>query len=202
MVIDITKPPYGFPEKYQHINPKKRIPILEYDDEIITETTAIMTAMSRLAPETHLFGKTDLEVARTYEWLNWLSGTVHERGLGALFSPQWYSDDVTAHEGISKKARAWVDHCFGLIEDRLANVKTSHASGDTFTVADVFLWVMYRWGYLLKIDMEKHYPSWTKVVAIVVQRQAVKAAVEKEGIPIIRDDRPPPEEGKMHDRGF
>ena len=89
MVVDITKPPYGFPEKYQHINPKKRIPILEYDDQIITETTAIMTATSQLAPEKHLFGKSNLEVVRTYEWLNWLSGTVHERGLGALFSPQW-----------------------------------------------------------------------------------------------------------------
>ena len=89
-----------------------------------------------------------------------------------------------------------------MIEDRLADLKTEYASGETFTVADIFLWVMYRWGYLLKIDMEKQYPSWTKIVAKVIERQAVKAAVEKEGIPVIQDDRAPPEEGTMHDRGF
>lgn len=113
-----------------------------------------------------------------------------------------YVDNATAQEGVSQKARTWVDHCFGLIENRLADSKTTYASGDDFTVADIFLWVMYRWGYLLKIDMEKQYPSWTKLAAEVVKREAVKAAVEKEGIPMIRDNRAPPEYGTMHDRGF
>ncbi|EME76920.1 uncharacterized protein MYCFIDRAFT_7829, partial [Pseudocercospora fijiensis CIRAD86] len=137
LVIDITKG--GFPEKYRAINPKKRIPILEFDGQVLTETTAIMTLTSRLAPEKHLFGKTDWDVARTYEWLNWLSGTVHERGLGALFSPEWYSDDQSAHDGIRKKSREWVEVCFGLIEERLQGVGGEHAVKDVFTAADVFL---------------------------------------------------------------
>ncbi|KXT12517.1 hypothetical protein AC579_10352 [Pseudocercospora musae] len=197
LVIDITKG--GFPQKYRDINPKKRIPILQYDDQVLTETTAIMTLTSRLAPEKHLFGKTDLDAARTYEWLNWLSGTVHERGLGALFSPEWYSDDKAAHDGIRKKSREWVDTCFGIIEERLQGIGGEHAVKDVFTAADVFLWVMYRWGYLLKIEMDEKYPQWTKVVNKVVQREAVKAAVEKEGIPLIKDDRVPPEGPSRYD---
>lgn len=198
LVLDVTKG--GFPAKYQNINPKKRVPILEYDEHIITETTAIMTAISLLVPEKHLFGKTDLDAVRTYEWLNWLSGTVHERGFGALFSPQWYSDDTACHASISKKSREWIEHCFGLIEERLKASGGEHAVNDTFTAADVFLWVVYRWGYLIKMEMEELYPSWTKVVAKVVQRKAVKAAVESEGIPVIRDDRFPPEAGSRYDR--
>ena len=108
-------------------------------------------------------------------------------------------DDVAAHDGIRKKSREWVEHCFGLIEERLANSGGDHAVNDTFTAADVFLWVIYRWGFLLKMDMEGKYPNWAKVVAKVIERDAVKAAVKKEGIPIIVDDRTPPEGPSRYD---
>jgi len=68
--------------EFARINPKKRVPVLSLDGEIITEVPAIATAIAGLAPERHLMGRTALEQARVYEWMNWLSGTLHGQGFG------------------------------------------------------------------------------------------------------------------------
>lgn len=184
--LDITKVG-SYLAEHKHINPKGRVPVLELDGEIITETTAVMTAISQLSPSSHLFGRTNMDAVRVYEWFNWLSGTLHERGFGAMFTPKNYSDDASAHAGISLKSREWVGKCFGMIDEKLAGKE--HAVNNVFTAADVFLWVMYRWGYLIQIDMEGDYPNYTRVVNKVIQREAVKAAAQKEGIPLIKDNR-------------
>jgi glutathione S-transferase len=86
VVVDIVKEG-GFPEKYKKLNPKRRLPILVFDDgTIITETVAISTRISQMAPDHRLLGANDLEVVRSYEWFNWLSGTFHERGFGGSCS--------------------------------------------------------------------------------------------------------------------
>ncbi|KAF2469511.1 thioredoxin-like protein, partial [Lindgomyces ingoldianus] len=60
----------GFPAEYAHINPKKRVPILQLGDDIITEAPAIMTWIAQQVPEKHLLGKTSLDIVRMYEWFN------------------------------------------------------------------------------------------------------------------------------------
>ena len=193
VVIDIIKEG-GFPEKYRNVNPKLRLPILELgdgnnnndDNVIITEVPAISTYISQQATDKHLFGKSELEAVRVYEWFNWLSGTVHERGFGAVFQPKSWSDDENAFPSISAKAREWVEICFADIEEKLAGI---HSVGDSFTAADVFLYVIYRWGHLFELNMKERYPKWTELVNNVVKREAVISTVEKEGIPLVDDDR-------------
>ena len=188
--VDITQE--RLPEEVRRINPKMRVPILVLDDgTIITETVAISTWISQQVPEKGLFGKTNLDIVRSYEWLNWLSGTVHERGLGGLFSPSWFAADESAYVAVQTKSREWVDKCFGDIETKLAR---THAVGDDFTVVDCFLYVFYRWGYLLSLDMESLYPKWAALALNVAKRDSVKGAVETEGIPLIRDDRLAPKQ--------
>lgn len=188
VIVDVLKK--GFEEEHKRINPKGRIPMLEFEDgSFLTETTAIVTYAAQLSPEKKLLGQNILEVARTYEWLNWLSGTVHERGLGATFKPSSYSDDEKAHDSIRKKCMEFLLDCFRLIEEKLQGI---HAVGEDFTAVDVFLYVIYRWGYLMGLDMPTAYPKWTKLVDEVVKRKSVTEAAEKEGIPLIKDNRVPP----------
>ena len=185
VVLDVVNG--GFPEEHKDINPKKRVPILILDDgTIITETVAISTAISQMLPDKFLLGTKNIETVRCYEWFNWLSGTVHERGLGATFAPFRFADEESAFESIRRVNRAFVLKCFSDIEERLTGV---HAVGNVFTAIDVFLYVIYRWGYLMKLDMEESYPKWTKLVQEVTKRPSVLKAVEKEGIPLIKDNR-------------
>ncbi|MCJ1374406.1 hypothetical protein MMC20_005638 [Loxospora ochrophaea] len=186
VVIDIIKEG-GFPEKYKKLNPKKRLPILVFDDgTIITETVAISTRISQMAPDQRLLGANDLEVVRSYEWLNWLSGTFHERGFGGCFSPGNFADDESAFESVRRKSRAWIEQCYADVEEKLTGV---HAVGNAFTAVDVFLYVIYRWGHLLKMDMKGTYPNYTNLVLEVTKHPSVLKAVEKEGIPLIEDNR-------------
>lgn len=186
VVLDITKKG-GFPEKYKSLNPKMRLPILlEEDGTIITETVAISTRISQMAPDYHLLGANNLEVVRSYEWFNWLSGTVHERGFGSFFSPNRIADDEIAFAPIRRTSLAWIEKCYADIEEKLQGV---FAVGNAFSAVDVFLYVVYRWGYLLKLDMKGKLPKYTKLVLEVAKRASVVKAVEKEGIPLIEDNR-------------
>src|SRR5687767_6853213 len=76
---------------FARINPKQRLPVLALDDEVITELPAIATAISGLAPERRLMGASRLDSARVYEWMNWLSGTVHAQGFGAIWRPHRFT---------------------------------------------------------------------------------------------------------------
>ena len=186
VVVDFIKLG-GFPEKYSKINPKQRVPILILDDDtIITETVAISTRISQMGPDHRLFGANDLEIVRSYEWLNWLSGTVHERGFGGYFSPNRVADDAIAFDSIRRQSRAWIVKCYADIEERLTG---THAVGSAFTVVDAFLYVIYRWGHLLKLNMKDTYPKYTNLILEVTKRASVLKAVEEEGIPLVEDNR-------------
>lgn len=143
VVIDILKEG-GFPETHKKVNPKKRLPILILDDgTIITETVAISTKISQMAPDHHLLGVDDLEVVRSYEWFNWLSGTFHERGFLGYFGPNNFADDEKAFDSIRRVSRIWIEKCYADVEQRLT---VTYAVGNAFTAVDVFLYVIYRWG--------------------------------------------------------
>jgi len=169
----------GFPQEYRHVNPKARVPILQLGDETITEVPAIITAISQFCPEKYLLGKTNLEIVRTYEWLNWLSGNLHGQAFGGLRRPHRFSDDPEAYDALRAKGRKTVEECFEFIEDKL---KGTHAVGDAFTAVDAFLLVNYRWGNEAGIDMQVKYPKYTNLVREALQRDSVQAAIKEEGI--------------------
>ncbi len=166
-------------DAFARINPKKRVPVLSLDGEVITEVPAIATAIASLAPERHLMGRTALDHARVYEWMNWLSGVLHGQGFGALWRPQRFSDDPEAFESIKAKARKTISECLDLVEGRLAG---PYSTGDGFTAVDPFLLVFYRWGNGIGIDMPEAYPSYTAFAQGLVQRDSVAATLAAEGI--------------------
>ena len=166
-------------DEFARINPKKRVPVLSLDGEVITEVPAIATAIADLAPERYLMGRTALDRARVHEWMNWLSGSLHGQGFGALWRPQRFSDDPEAFEGIKAKARKTISECFEVIESRLSS---AYSTGDGFTAVDPFLLVFYRWGNGIGIDMPRACPSYTAFAQKLVQRDSVAAALAAEGL--------------------
>jgi glutathione S-transferase len=174
-----------FPEKLQHLNLKRRVPILQIDDKIITETPAIMTAISQMAPEKKLMGSTNLEVLRTYEWLNWLSGTLHTSGYGALLRPERFVDDEKLYPDVRTKARINIQECYEYIERQLEERKW--AVGNTFGAVDAYLLVFWRWGNGAKFAMSELFPNYARLMLEVIKRQSVIDSVEEEGIDMMQD---------------
>ncbi len=179
-------------DEFARINSKKRVPVLSLDGEMITEVPAIAATIADLAPEQHLMGRTALDRARVCEWMNWLSGTPHGQGFGALWRPQRFSDDPKAFEVIMSKARKTISECFEIIESRLSGM---YSTGGGFTAVDPLLLVFYRWGSGIGIDMPSNYPSYSTFARRLVQRDAVVAALAAEGIDSLEDQPPATDDG-------
>jgi glutathione S-transferase len=80
----VTLKTVTFAEGFELLNPKMRVPVLVLDGVVITELPAIVTAIAQLVPNMRLMGKGQLETVRVYEWMNWLSGTLHGQAFGAF----------------------------------------------------------------------------------------------------------------------
>ncbi|CAN9429235.1 unnamed protein product [Alternaria alternata] len=156
----------GFPASHLHLNPKGRVPILEVDGELITETPAILSVIATLVPEKGLLGKGLIAQARAQE-------------------PGRFVGDEAMFDAIRAKGREHVRECFEYIEKNLEG--KTWVVGDSFTVVDAYLLVFYRWGNMLKMGMRQTYPSYARVVDGVVAQDDVKRTIESEAISVLNE---------------
>lgn len=168
-------------EELRHVNPKMRVPVLSLDGEVITETPAILTAIAYMASDRCLLGRTNDKTIRAYEWMNWLSTTLHAQAFASIFRPQRFSNDPSTLEAIKAKGLEDVQKCFDTIEQALSSVCSL---GDAFTVVDAYLFVFFRWGVRLGLDMKKRYPKYTGLALAMMKRESVQAALQAEGIDV------------------
>lgn len=182
--IDVTAAENGL-ETLQKLNPKARIPVLVMGDrEVITESTAIMTAIAQLAPEKRLLGQTNLQTVRVYEWLNWLSGTLIGNAWTMVFRPERYIDDVSMHDAIRAKGMAAAKEIYEMIENQLSG--GAHAVGDGLTVVDPFLYIFYRWAASRGMVSRGTHPKLCELVSELVKRPSVERAITEWGMPVIK----------------
>ncbi|KAJ9607372.1 hypothetical protein H2200_008445 [Cladophialophora chaetospira] len=164
--------------EFMTLNPKGRVPVLAMDDEVITEMPAILTAISSLVPERQLMGRTTLETIRAYEWINYLSGTLHGQGYGARFRPDRYIHDPALHPQVRQRGLETIKECFAFIESKLREAGTAYLVGDGFTAVDPFLFVLYRWGVQEKLDMHSDYPYLEAWANRLLERKCVVDALK------------------------
>lgn len=160
------------------VNAKGQVPTLALDNEYITEGPAIQTAISQLAPEKHFFGKTPLDAARIYEWLNYCSGGVHSGSFSLLFRPEAWTTDASAAEGIKARGFEKVRAALGNIQSKVQGKEFAY--GDGFTGVDAYLVLFSNWAEVFKISVADEFPELHKFVEHLKQRPAVKAALAKQ----------------------
>lgn len=125
-------------EAYLRINPRGKVPALETEDGVLTESVAILPFIADLAPEKGLFPKAGtFERARGEAWLSFLSSTLHVALAGAMFPPPG-CDNETAREAALQRVVA----AFQEVDTHLAG---RDAILDAFSVCDLFLLVFGLW---------------------------------------------------------
>jgi glutathione S-transferase len=180
-------------EYLSKIHPDGMVPALQVDGVVITEMTGILTYIAALAEEhgKHWLPSDSVQRAKAYEWISWLSGTIHSQAFTALWRPGKFSDDEAAHAGIQAKARVAVEGQYERIEARLianeaSGGRSGHALGSGFTVVDVLVYLFWRWAK--HVDLEKgmveRWPRFAEVARRVEMLEGTKAAmeVEKQGL--------------------
>lgn len=158
---------------YDAINPKSYVPALVMNNgELLTEGPAIVQYIADLAPEKRLAPPAGtLERYRLQEWLNYISSEIH-KGFGALFNP-------ATPEDIKDAARARLGRRFGFAANALEG--RNYLLGDTFTVADAYLFTMLRWTRYTGIDLSP-WPVLRGYFDRVAARPAVISAMQAEGL--------------------
>jgi glutathione S-transferase len=181
-------------EYLENIHPDGMVPALQVDGKVIIEMTAVLTYIAALAEEHGRHGwlpSDTMQRAKAYEWISWLSGTIHSQAFTALWRPSKFSDDEAAHAGIQAKARLMVEGHYGRIEAKLAANEASggtrgHAVGGDFTVVDVLVYLFWRWAK--HVDLEKgmveRWPRFAEVARGVELLDSTKLAmqIEQQGL--------------------
>ena len=156
---------------YLSINPKGQVPVLELENgERLTEGPAVVqyiadkVPQSGLAPAAGSIGRYRLQ-----EWLNHITSELH-KSFGPIFRPTTPEEYKTiSKENIGKR--------FDALDKHLVDKK--YLMGDTFTVADAYLYTVVRWS---GIDIAR-WPKLKAYVARVEARPKVQEALKAEGLP-------------------
>jgi glutathione S-transferase len=159
---------------YKKINPKGYVPALELDTgEILTEGASILQYIADQHPKSGLAPKVGtMERARLQEYLNYTGSELH-KAFGPLFSSKATEEDKT-------KAGLNVAQKFDYLNDLLADGRT-YLLGDSFSVADSYLFVVSNWSNFVGIDLKK-WPHVAAFVERIASRPAAQAAMKAEGL--------------------
>jgi glutathione S-transferase len=147
------------------ISPKGYVPALILaGGEVLTENVAILAWVADNAP--HLAPQGPLGRYRLLEMLGFIASEIHKRFPAFLAAPE------EAKEPIAQEIMRW----FRFIAERLEH---DYLFGDTFTVADAYLFVMARGAAELGFALPEPLPDY---VARIERRPAVQSALQREGI--------------------
>ena len=161
-------------EDFFAINPKGSVPVLQLGSERLTEAQVILQYLadlepgSGLAPPHGTFARYRLQ-----EWLSFLSSEVH-KGFSPLFKR-----DVP--EPYAAKIRGRLAERFTYIQNELSD--SAYLMGETFSVADAYLFTLLRWGDQFRFDLQL-WPNSADYEDRILVRPSVVAAMDTEGIPV------------------
>lgn len=158
---------------YYTINPLGYVPYLVLDDgRTLHEGPAIVQYLADQVPAKQLApANGSWERYKLQEWLNTISTELH-KGFSPLFTPGMPAEAKEMAKTRLMSRLAWVD-------GELAG--KNYLMGDTFTVADAYLFVVTGWGKHVGVDISglSHLGAF---MARVAARPSVQDALRAEGL--------------------
>lgn len=163
-------------EDYYSINHKGAVPLLELDDGTrISEGAVIAQYIAEQAGRTDLLPATGLPRYRVLEWQNYVSAELH-KSFVPLFNPM-------LSQSLDDKARAafiaTLERKFSWVSSQLED--SAYLTGDTFTVADAYLYVTTTWAPRAGADLGG-LTALRAYAERVAERPAVRRAMQAEGL--------------------
>lgn len=155
---------------YLGINPKGRVPALEVDGQILTETGALLEfAAPGLVPSD------PVKAARVRAVMYYLASTMHVNHAHKMRGHRW-ADQEDSHNDMAAKVPETMAACAAYVEAEC--LEGPFVLGDTFTIADAYLYAVCRWLPGDGVSLED-YPNISAFMAAVEQRASFAALLEK-----------------------
>jgi glutathione S-transferase len=167
--------------EYLAINPKGRVPALQTDRGVLTETPAILGWVAQAYPDAKLApAGDDFAFAQMQAFNTFLASSMH-----IMFALHWRTyrfvegdEHLAAVKAHAPKALA---EQFQLVEDRLQDGR-AWVHGEAYTTSDPYLLVFTRWLDETGLGALDDYPHVKAHKARAEARPAVKRALEQEGL--------------------
>jgi glutathione S-transferase len=158
---------------YLAVNSKGAVPALQFDDgRVLTEGPAIVQYLADQKPESGLAPRAGtFERYQLMEILNYITSEVH-KSFPPLFNPASSAEMKEAATSALAKKFDWLAGFLG---------KKSFLLGNTFTVADAYLFTVLNWTGYVKIDLSK-WPVLVEYQSRIAQRPQVHEAMKAEGL--------------------
>lgn len=154
---------------YRERNRKDSVPALALESgELLTEVGVIMTWLCDRCPESSLLPRSGtLARYRVMEWLSYVGSEVHKT-IGPLFHPAMPEAAKELHRKNLQRRLGYLEECLGA---------APYLTGDDFTIADAYLFVMLGWEPYFKVDL-RPYPRLQRYQARIAQRPSFLAMKE------------------------
>ena len=171
--VDLAKKLTASGADFWAINPKGYVPALLLDDgDLLTEGPAILQYLADLAPELNLAPANGSKARyQLQSWLTFIGTEVH-KNFSPFFNP-------AATPEMKELARANLQRRLGYVNDQLAG--RDFLMGDTFSVADAYLFTVVGWAKFVQLDLS----AWPHLIAFqgrVAARPATQRALKAEGL--------------------
>ena len=154
---------------YLAINPMGKVPAIEHNGQIITESGAIATYLADIFPEAKL--NIPLHDPRRGHYLKWIffnAGCLEPALIDKMFN----------RPDVMQAAAGWGN--FELVLDVMSKAveHNTFLLGDTFSAADIVLGSGIRWGMMFKAIPER--PEYVAYVKRLEARPALQRAIAKD----------------------
>ena len=158
---------------YYELNPKGQVPLLALDDgTTLSEGPVIAQYVAEQAGQPALLPPVgNLARYRVLEWQNYITSVLH-KSYSPLFDPRF--DAATKALFVQQLGKK-----YGWVNSRLEG--QAYLTGDTFTVADAYLFAVTGWAPRVGVDLSA-LANVQAFLARVAQRDSVKAALAAEGL--------------------
>ncbi|EQC31024.1 maleylacetoacetate isomerase [Saprolegnia diclina VS20] len=177
----------NFGAAYASLNPSSKVPTLLLDDDVLTQSTAILEYLDETRPARPLLPADPKQRMKVRAFCMAIAADIQPlqnlatlRKVGAL---------VSQEEAEAAKL-AWVDHWvtrgFGAIEAMLVTSAGTYCFGDTLSMADVYLYPQVFNARFYHVDLSA-FPNITRIADRLATEPAFMAAD-----PYAMPDRPQP----------
>jgi glutathione S-transferase len=171
--VDFASKEQQSPE-YLKINAKGRVPSMITPRGVLTETPAILAFIAQSFPAAKLAPHDDpFAFAELQSFNNYLCATVHVAHAHRLRGFRW-ADEASSYADMQRKVPETVGACFDLIETQM--MRGPWVMGDSYTIADPYLYTIGRWLEGDSID-PKSFPRVWDHMTRMAERPSVKKAL-------------------------
>jgi glutathione S-transferase len=174
--IDFDKTEQQSPA-YLKVNPKARVPAMDTPRGILTETPAMLAFIAQSFPHAKLAPIDDpFAFAELQSFNSYLCSTLHVAHSHRMRGHRW-ADEAASFADMQRKVPKSVGACYDMIETRM--LRGPWAMGDTYTVADPYLFTLAQWLEDDGVDPAR-IPRVIDHRARMAQRSSVRKAIAEE----------------------